>query len=367
MSYRTALESVRDHPLYATASELEPYLGVTCDLVHLAILMSVAGGCMVMPLPVDIYSNSLTADLMVAHRILDLLPGRVRRVDTYKQFRELERRQFAGLATILIRGTHRTLFRDTTEYTAGLGFDVYRLPSVIRITDQPPPTGPVPHTLCIMAAQAERDLEDFPYAYASFKTGPGRARLTELLLKLPVEPAYPCAFRDRFKGSTDSGSMLVFERILILVTAIRVHHPDSLDTQPSIGLSDYRCARSLLMNMPLSPVGTSVSPKALESADVIYGALKDKNYQRSVPDRSTEGNKWFRRFEAMSWTGLSYTAVKSHLAELEDEGLLRSTRAETDRRQGREIHYRFNDSRAPPFSWRNPFSSLPDLDQTPGA
>jgi DNA-binding transcriptional ArsR family regulator len=337
-----------------------------CDHVHLSILISVAGGCMVMPLPLDIYSNSLTADLMVAHRIFDLLPNRVRRVDTHKQLRELERRGFAGLAALLIRGTHRTLFRDAGEHTTGLGYDVYRLPSIIRITDRTPSTPPLPHTLCIMAAQADRNLVDFPNAFATFKTRPGRDRLADLLLKLPVEPDFPCAFRDRFAGRTDSGSMLVFERTLRLVAAIRVHHPDSPDTRASIQISDYRCTRALLTKLPLTPTGAAVSPRALESAEVIYESLKENNYQRAVPDRSTEGNKWFRRSEASGWTGLGYTAVKSHLAELEDEGLLRATLAETDRKQGREIHYRFVESRSPPFAWRNPFSSLPELDQLPG-
>lgn len=121
-----------------------------------------------------------------------------------------------------------------------------------------------------MAAQAERNLDDFAHAFATFKTGPDQEALTDLLLKLPVEPDYTCAFRDRFKGSADSGSMLVFERILLLVTAIRVNHPDSLDRRPHVEISDYRCARALLTKLPLSPIGTSVSPKALEIAGVIH-------------------------------------------------------------------------------------------------
>jgi len=366
MSYKAALEGERDHPLYRTAAELEQYLGLSCDLIHLTILMSVAGGCMVAPLPIVIYSNSLTADLMVAHRILDLLPGRSRRVDTHKQFRELERRGYAGLAALLIRGTHRTFFRDTTEYTAGLGADVFRLPSLIRITDNLTSTPPVQHTLQLMAAQAERDLDDFAHAFATFKTGPGREALTDLLLKLPVEPDYSCAFRDRFKGSVESGSMLVFERMLLLIAAIRIYHPSSLDRRPRIGTSDYRCARALLTNLPLSPIGTSVSPKALESAEMIFEVLKAESYQRTLPDHSLEGSKWFRRAEAATWTGLSYSSAKSYLAELEEEGLLRSTIAVSDRKQGREIHYRFNQSRAPPFAWHNPFSSLPEIDEPPG-
>lgn len=363
MSYRTALEGERGHPIYKTASALEEYIGVKCDLIHLAIFLSFAAGNMVSPLPLDIYSNSLIADLMVARRILDLLEGKYRRVDTHKQFREIERKGYAALAALLIRGNHRTFLRDATEYTAGLGIDVFRLPSVIRITDQPPSVNPAPHTLRIMAAQADRDLDDFAHAYATYQERPKGGDLHQLLLKLPVHPTYPCAFRDRFKGKTDSSSMLVFERLLLVVSAIRINHPESLDTRPGIYISDYRCARALLTKLPLCPIGTAISPRALASAGVIYEELEDGRHQLSLPDHSAEGSKWFRRAEAMRWTGLGYTAVKAHLAELEGEGLLRSSITTTDRKHGREIHYRFLDSRAPPFTWRNPFDALPTHDE----
>ena len=367
MGYRTALAGERDHPVYKTASALEEHIGIKCDLIHLAIFLSAAAGNMVSPLPLDIYSNSLIADLMVAQRILELLRGKYRSVDTHKQFREIERKGYAGLAVLLVRGNHRTFFRDATEYTAGLGIDVFRLPSVIRITDQLPSVTPVPHTLRIMAAQAERDLDDFAHAYATYKERPRGRDLHQLLLKLPVHPTYSCAFRDGFKGKTDSSSMLIFERLLLVVSAIRTNHPESPDTRPGIDISDYRCTRTLLTKLPLCPIGTAVSPKALASAELIYDELKGGRHQLSLPDHSAEGSKWFRRAEAMTWTGLGYTAVKAHLAELEGEGLLRSAIARTDRKQGREIHYRFQDSRAPPFTWRNPFDSLPTHDELTGS
>ncbi len=118
-----------------------------------------------------------------------------------------------------------------------------------------------------------------------------------------------------------------------------------------------------MTNLSLTPIGTSISPRALEVAEVIFEAVNDQNYQRSLPDLSAAGNKWFRRAEARDWTDLSYSAVRSHLAELEQEGLLKSAVGETDRRQGREIHYRFDDSRSPPFAWRNPFLAFPEIDE----
>ena len=47
---------------------------------------------------------------MVAQRILELLRGKYRSVDTHKQFREIERKGYAGLAVLLVRGNHRTFF-----------------------------------------------------------------------------------------------------------------------------------------------------------------------------------------------------------------------------------------------------------------
>ena len=114
MSYQKALADVREHPLYDVAADLEEHIGVRCDLIHITIFLSAAAGNMVSPIPLDIYSNSLSADLMVAQRILDLLRGKYRRVDTHKQFREIERKGYAALAVLLVRGNHRTFLRDAT-------------------------------------------------------------------------------------------------------------------------------------------------------------------------------------------------------------------------------------------------------------
>jgi DNA-binding transcriptional ArsR family regulator len=80
-----------------------------------------------------------------------------------------------------------------------------------------------------------------------------------------------------------------------------------------------------------------------------------------LPDLSVYGPKWFTRGNAMDWTDLSYNTVKKHLRQLEEEGLLRSTVAQNNREQGRQIHFQFVDNRAPPFAWKNPFEGLPQL------
>jgi hypothetical protein len=353
------------HVLDRVAAALDSYLGVTCDLIHLAIFVSLASGCMAAPIPLDIASNSLTADLMITNRILDLRRARVRRIDTREQLRELERKGFSGHVALLIGCAHPALFREATELVTRMNREDFRPPSLIRITDYPPRRPAIPAALRLTTALAARDLDDFGHAYATARGGNPAGPLSNLVQTLPVGPPYPSPFQGRYRGRLRSDDMLLFERLLLVLAALRVHDTGSADVREEILPEDYRRARALLMQLPVCPVGTALSPRALEVAEVIYEALRDNNYQRSVPDHSTEGHKWFRRAEAVNWTGLSYSAVKEYLTELEKEGLLRSTVAETDRMQGREIHYRFNDF-SPPFAWRNPFAGLPELDELAG-
>jgi hypothetical protein len=85
-------------------------------------------------------------------------------------------------------------------------------------------------------------------------------------------------------------------------------------------------------------------------------------YQLSLPDYSQLGNKLFTRQKAVECVGLCYNAVKSHLRELEEEGILTSTRATAERGRGRDIFFSFTKGRAPPFRVRSPFDELPELD-----
>jgi hypothetical protein len=73
------------------------------------------------------------------------------------------------------------------------------------------------------------------------------------------------------------------------------------------------------------------------------------------------GHSWFTRRDAARWTGLAYNTAKKHLQHPEEEGILRSIVAESNRERGRQIHYRFAEGHQPPFGWANPFGGLPDL------
>lgn len=353
-----------EHALDRVTSSLRPYLGVTSDPIHMAIFVSLASGCMGTPISLDIASNSLTADRMVAGRILDLRRDQVRRVQTGEQLRALEPRRNGtpGLVAALVGGTKPALLRLAIERMTSLGHPDFLSPSLIRISDDLPWRPTIPGALRLTAALAERDLNDFGHAYAVGRRGSEGRSIADLLGRLPTLPTYPCHFRPQFRGRLRSDDMLLFERSLLVLAALRVHDAGSRDVRGEILTEDYHRARRLLTQLPVVPVGTSLSARAIEIAEVIFDAVQDASHQCSLPDRSVEGNKWFRRSDVVEWTGLSYTAVKKYLNELKEEEVLRSTEGVSNRARGRQIHFRFLDVRAPPFGWRNPFAELPTLE-----
>jgi hypothetical protein len=155
--------------------------------------------------------------------------------------------------------------------------------------------------------------------------------------------------------------MLILERLLQVVANLRRVVCGFGRAEPAVTPEDYRAVRALLSSLPLAPIDRSISAHAIDTADRLFKAIGSNDHQLSLPDRSTEGHGWFTRADAIRWTGFGYTTVKKHLGELEDDGILVSTVAQNNRDHGRQIHFRFADTRAPPFGWANPFEALPDL------
>jgi hypothetical protein len=359
-----------EHPYDRLKPALARYLGMDVDPVLMTLFASIASGVMAAPVHVDVVSNSRAADLFGVNRLLDLLDRRFACVETHKQLRDLERRHFPGVSAILIRGTHRTLFPDAVEYLARVRPDDYRLPSVIRVHDRNTDSNVAPGVLRVNAAAAVgRDLSRFGATYVIHRRSSELASLRSLLLRLPAQPTYGCDFRSKYEGYVRSDLSLVLERMLLVAAAIRntTAGPDNRDDAINIG--DYWCVRRLLTTLPLSPTLTAVSPRAIETADSVCAALRDPQHQRSLPDRSFQGNKWFTRRDAAGWTGWSYSATRDHLDELLAEGILDANRGTSDRRRGAEIHYRFADGtvltsdRPIGFATANPFALLPKLDE----
>ena len=356
------LSSLRNHPVFGVAQLLAGHLGVERSLLYLIEFLSLAGGRMVAPINLEILTGDMTADLFTVNNMLELAHARIARVDTHKQFRGLERQQFKGLAIILVRGTHPSMFRDFTECMARIPLGDSALPSLWRISNDPTPRPPVSTTLRLHTEQMSRSFRGFGRKYVVATTANESTELKNLIERLPVNPEYPCKFRAEFESDLCPDIGLILERVLLTVAAVRVRLPGSHDTSPEILRSDYVAARALLTNLPLTPADRQVSPSALKTAEAVYGqVIKDVHYQLSLPDLSAEGNKWFNRNSVLDWLDLSYNSVKKHLEELEQEGILLSTVARSDRKRGVEIHYKFAPAAEPPFGWINPFEVLPEL------
>jgi hypothetical protein len=310
--------------------------------------------------------------------VLDKRHDNVSRVDTHREFRALERDGFClpgpptasyvvGLpppyrpvAAVLVRGVHRYLHREVSEYTSRVLGGDFTLPCLWRVSDRAADLPPVPTALRVQAGQVRRGLDGFGYAFAGRRQTLAGGVLADLLEALPVQPDYPCPFRGRFVAAARPEPMLVFERLQAVIVALRLHLPGVADRRPEVQVDDYGALRALLTCLPLVPEDRDLSPQALVTARAVFEAL-ERSGGEELPGLSQEGGKWFTRQDAVRWTGLGYNAAKKHLHELEGEGILVSTRAESNRERGRKIHFRFADGRKPPFRWRNPFEGLPDL------
>jgi hypothetical protein len=334
---------------------------------------------MVMPIHLDILSDSLAIDLHLANRILDLRYDHVARVDTHRQFRALERAEFylegpanncysedlldhiRQIAVILVRGNHRYLRREVTEYTAHMAIGDFSLPSIWTVTDQPGGLPPLPSTVRLQTFQAGRQLDGFGSTFARYRGQQAEMVLAYLLEGLPYQPSYPCRFRDRYERTARPDLMLVFERLLHVLVALRLALPGGNNTPAEIRVEDYQAARALTQALPMTPMDRQLSPQALKFAEVVHAAVQAAPDQLSLPGLSHLGHSWFTRSDAARWTGLAYNTAKKHLQHLEEEGFLRSTVAESNRERGRQIHYRFAEGHRPSFRWANPFGGLPDL------
>jgi hypothetical protein len=222
-----------------------------------------------LPVNIDVQSDQVAVDLHLANRILDLRHGHVARVDTHRQFRALEQDEFLlrgpatvnyikgpdddlrPLAAVLVRGNHRFLHREASEYMARILGSDFTLPSIWRITDILSTLPPVPTTLRLQTSQACRELDDFGHAFAGYRCLAVEDELADLIESIPVQPSYPNTLWHRYRGTAQPEMMLVFERLLTIFVALRILLPTSTDKRPKVLLEDYQAVRAMLNMLPL--------------------------------------------------------------------------------------------------------------------
>jgi hypothetical protein len=357
-------------PLLEVAAALGDYLGVGCDFLSFAMLQSYAAGRMGMPINLAIHSESPGSDSMIADRISNLLPKRVHRLDTVKQFRSLADAGFADVDVVVLRNLHGALFRYACEVTCRDVAAEDRIPSLWLITDSKidkPVLGP---TIRILASQTSRMLRGFGHHFSEAMgelQRESRDYLARLLKALAPPPVFRCNFQAAIRADLRPEEMVVVNRLLRVVAALRVaslYDGKSCATvrEFDIPLEDYGLTRSFLMGLAITPTHSNLSPYAVDTAEILYEAIVlNPNYQLTVPDHSRLGQKLFTRRDAEQIAGLSYNTVKSHMSELENEGILESTRVESQREKGRQIFFRFNGH--PPFGVAAHYERLPSQDR----
>jgi hypothetical protein len=357
------LDALRAHPAIRLADFVADYTGVKRNLIQLTEFLSLAGGRMGCPLHLDVRSDHLGADLHLANRILDLSGRAAVRIHSPRQVHQLERQGLARPHVLLVQGRGTELFRAITVGAAFAGCWAGE-PSVWRIDDRAGGEPAAPTALCLMTPEEHRDLRGFGPAFATGRTDGAAdeagANLSSFIKRLPERPSFPCPWRDRYLDLLSPERVLVLERVLRVFAAARIVLSEAPGPH-AVSIEDYRASRALLCNLPLTQAERALPPTAAVTAEAIYRRSQDPKHQVSLPDRSREGTGWFTREDAREWTGLAYNTVKKHLRYMEEDGLVVSTVAETNRERGRKIHFRFAAGRSPPFGLGNPFEVLPDL------
>jgi len=385
-SNQDPLHPLRSHPSFARISEkLKEHVEVGPDLIQLTQFLSLASGRMSMPINLEVVTGDLEADLGTASRILAMCPKNVARVDTLKDYRALERARFMrpshsqdqqgggeqnqtelpshAISVIEVR-RNRQLFPEVLErLTRSVRGDA-PIPSVWRISNQPSSSLQLCSTLRLRASQLGRDLSGFGNSFAHQRNNDSGKDLARWLESLTHYRTFNCPFSDQLKETLSPGRMVVFARLLRTLAALRV----TLDEQQVANVSsvevcgkDYLAARALVTGLPLEPVDREVSSQAIQTGTLIYENTRPDRSLEELPDQSDVGQVWFTRATAIQCTDLSYNTIKKHLAELEGEGICQSTVVQSNREQGKQIHYRFSPGRAPPFLWKNPFEALPEV------
>ncbi len=305
-----SLAPLRTHPAFqVVADTLAAYVGIERDVVQFMEFISLCAGRMVMPINLDILSDNVTVDLHVANRLLDLRSCHIARVDTHREFRALERSKFLiepprprqgdsdeslsqhPCSVVLLRGNHRILHRDITEYTARLLQSDEALPSIWRVSDLASSLPPVPSTLRIQTTQTGRDLRRFGSSFAVHRTDPSATTLAERIDSLPTRPDIKCHFRHRFQEHGPPELMMIVERVLCVLSVIRESLLNSSAKPREVLIEDYAAGRSLLTSLPLTPIDRQLSPNALITAEQLHKRLESPGVGIELPDLSQYGQR----------------------------------------------------------------------------
>ena len=355
---------------------LGSYLQIGCDEISFMMFLSRASGALGLPLNLALFSSDPTAENIIADRIANLVPETVDRVETISRFRAIAENKFCQTELVIARSLHDELFRYACEITTRDSSSA-SFPSIWTVTDERSTVTILGPTLELMSMQTERSLRGFGHHYSA-RESDGDCdfdKFRRLLLTINSLKCPRCPFQNEVRAPLKPFQMLVANRLMSAIAALRIgwniqNLKHQKNDHSQVSLTDYLLARDLLINLPLPPQHSNLSPQSLETADVLFDQfVTNGEYQNSVPDNSDLGRKVFTRQVAAKATGLSYNTIKAHLSCLEQNGILESRVVSTSQRhslnrgQGRQIYFKFQESRAPPFTQENPFSLLPTPDE----
>ena len=339
-------------------------LGIPGDLITCALFFSWAAGLKRIPVGVIVISDQRELDLAIVDRLGQILPNSMATVDTYHQYISLEKEGFPEKAVLHARRPSRRLFEELSTYrSTTLDPCQSGSPSVWQISSSATETNPGSATLSLYSSSSGRQISQFVNDSITVSCS-DQCNSIRGLMQMLIYCKYPLRAEIMHLPQclNDCGlrpdQTLIVDRFVQVFCHLRRILSDFSDT-PRGCLDDYLAVRALLQHLPLVPVDRNVSGSAIHMAEQIHAKVVLGTYQLALPDRSSEGHKWFTREDARKWTGVAYNTVKKRLQELEDDGQIVSSVSSDHRKQGTQLYYRFRDIHTPPNAWRNPFELLP--------
>lgn len=213
------------HPLGELAQLLGTYLKIGCDIISLSLFLWRIAARIGLPFLLELISDSLSADGLIADCILTLLPRQIVHARAVKEIHELAEAHFQECEVMVITRLHENLYRRACEVANQDINSQGSVPGILTITDERPRPLPVGPVISIITNQAERLLKGFGQRYSTVDDEEHQVastRLRALLKNMGLKNRLSCPFEDHIVAELRPEEMLVTQRLMRTIAALRV-------------------------------------------------------------------------------------------------------------------------------------------------
>ncbi|MGC4004058.1 MAG: hypothetical protein QM811_13435 [Pirellulales bacterium] len=361
-----ALSSVMSqHPIRSIADDLKTVLGTEIDPIRLCIYLSLVGGAIGQPFNLAICSDSAWTDQFLAQRLFDSVATE-QTSSVSRQTQLLQKLAAEEISPLLeIKGPNSQLFELAIQHACQDSQDGIITPSILRIAsnyDFGMLCGPTLALRSITHHITGTKIRLVPFI--KLRSEPNWnsacARLFDHVNGKIKNPEISDALSNAIVETLPLEKAILVSRMTVVVAALS---GSPRDNNCCVKLDDYEFVRQLLQKLPHITSHQKLSARALNFARGMWQIVSRADFQNSIPDYSDFGTKAFDRTLAVKrLNGPGYSSVRKYIDELQEAGVLESTRDRSERKRGASIFYKF---RASQREFNGAFEDLSCLNRNP--